>query len=84
MSARIRKSLREKQIRESESLAVQPETVLSQRLRLDAVRYALDALTEIDLQTGGLLWEMESASINTLKVRMLPLPLLPAASGRNF
>lgn len=46
MSAQIRKSLREKQIGESESLAVQSETALSQRLRLDAVRYALDALPE--------------------------------------
>ena len=44
MSAQTRRSLREKQIGESESLAVQSETALSQRLRLDAVRYALSAL----------------------------------------
>ena len=46
MSAQIRRSLREKQIGESESLAVQSETALSQRFRLDAVRHALAALPE--------------------------------------
>ena len=45
-SARIRKSLKERQIGESESLAVRSETALSQRLRLDAIRYALEALPE--------------------------------------
>lgn len=45
-SAQIRRSYRERQIGESESLAVQSETALSRRLRLDAVRYALDALPE--------------------------------------
>lgn len=45
-SAQIRKSYRERQIGESESLAVQSETALSRRLRLDAVRCALDALPE--------------------------------------
>ena len=48
MSAQIRKSLREKQSEESESLAVQSETALSQRFQLDAVRYALAALPEVE------------------------------------
>ena len=44
--AQIRGVLRQRQIAESGSLAVRSETAHSQSLRLDAVRYALDALPE--------------------------------------
>ena len=44
--AQIRGILRQRQIAESGSLAVRSETAHSQSLRLDAVRYALDALPE--------------------------------------
>ena len=45
-SAQIRRSYREQQTAQSESLAVQSETALSQRYRLDAIRSALDALPD--------------------------------------
>lgn len=50
-SSQIRRSYRDKQIAESESLAVQSETALGQGFRFDAIQYAMDALPA-DKQEG--------------------------------